>query len=477
MTIVADQASPTLPRAAQAPVLPAGLAVLFGFWAVGVFAAVTAYLGYGAGLATVAALALLASFSPRLAIATLLVVTIFQNLALAFFSPALADAQGFALAQGANYLVAAVVFAKLVVVDGQWRSRRLAGLLIALALVGAYALLGAMRFDFVGAAAYFRLFTVPILALAIGYHLRDRIDVRFLRRLIRMLALIVLALIFFEVLFGAGYYDIFNLPEFRLLKRPGDPDFTSLETFVETSRRSLFNFTGQLRLDLRFNMIYGPSVHPISTAYIVAGLGVALFFFRSYMLWALCGLALILISAKGPIVLYAMPVLCTLALRRGHLPRRRPFLLVGLYAALVVAYGLYTQDVHVRGLLDGLASLITAPWGHGLGEGGNLSSGVLSAKVLGEVLPAPVESAIGVMAYQMGVLALVVLAILWRAFQRILGRSGSMPKLYLLSAFLVLLCNGAFQEEAFAPGAFGLTAMLLVLLSASLPANADNEGK
>jgi hypothetical protein len=83
------------------------------------------------------------------------------------------------------------------------------------------------------------------------------------------------------------------------------------------------------------------------------------------------------------------------------------------YAVLGIYVGLQIGDYHVIGFMGGWNGFLQAPLGRGLGVGGNLSADFSSidwsaAQQAGSVDGA-VESAVGVLLYQMGIAALLPL--------------------------------------------------------------------
>jgi hypothetical protein len=126
----------------------------------------------------------------------------------------------------------------------------------------------------------------------------------------------------------------------------------------------------------------------------------------------------------------------------------------------------------VIGFVGGVLGLMSNPIGRGIGVGGNLAVDATTidwarSQQLGHVDPV-VESAIGVMFYQMGVFAIIPLAILiWLAFKLWALYRRSHDRLFATGAFAILtvMVNGIFQEEAlFSPLALGLVVALAGLL-------------
>jgi hypothetical protein len=152
-------------------------------------------------------------------------------------------------------------------------------------------------------------------------------------------------------------------------------------------------------------------------------------------------------------------------------------LLLGLlaliaYAVIAIYIGLQIGDYHVIGFMSGWNGFLANPFGRGLGVGGNLSDGYFSidwsaAQKAGSIDGA-VESAVGVLLYQMGIAALVPLgfyfAIALKAW-RLYASSGILTQGLAAFGVMVVLVNGVFQEEAlFAPPALGLLLCLTGLV-------------
>ena len=143
-----------------------------------------------------------------------------------------------------------------------------------------------------------------------------------------------------------------------------------------------------------------------------------------------------------------------------------------LYAIAAIRIGLEIGDFHVIGFMGGWDGFLQNPIGRGLGVGGNLSEGYFSidwnAAQAAGTMDGAVESAVGVLLYQMGIGAVVPLGFFfamalkaWRLY------ASSRILIQGLAAFgtMVVLVNGIFQEEAlFAPPALGLLLCLTGLV-------------
>ena len=124
-------------------------------------------------------------------------------------------------------------------------------------------------------------------------------------------------------------------------------------------------------------------------------------------------------------------------------------------AAIGIVIGLGLGDYHVIGLMGGLYEFVANPIGGGIGAGGNLSSEFSkidwpAAQAAGRT-PFAVESAVGVLLYQIGVFALAVIgAYIWIAWRVLLIARTTGNDLHAAAAFalLTMVGTGLFQEEA-----------------------------
>jgi hypothetical protein len=235
---------------------------------------------------------------------------------------------------------------------------------------------------------------------------------------------------------------------------------------VELQDRFRFDFLNTPLLeDLGLSRIL-PNMSPISFAY---GIGFfILFLFANGRRWlAIAALPLLVFcSVKGALILIAF---VGLAWASTRLLGPMVTLLLGLlgligYATLAIYVGLRIGDYHVIGFMGGWNGFLAQPFGRGLGVGGNLAEGYFSidwsAAQQAGTIDGAVESAVGVLLYQMGIAALVPLgfyfAVGLKAW-RLYASSGILTQGLASFGVIVVLVNGIFQEEAlFAPPALGL---------------------
>ena len=236
---------------------------------------------------------------------------------------------------------------------------------------------------------------------------------------------------------------------------------------LDYTSTSLFNSALLADLDIKVQRLIGPNFHPISFGYLLASLSAFAAAHRRYGLTALALPLLMMTSAKGPILLCLFTIAFEEAVRRRH----ERLAAAGLAAALVgyglvaLLTGIASGDYHVLGLLGGLRGFLENPIGHSLGEGGNLSVPVFAAidwsKYQSEgAADIAVESAVGVMFYQLGVAAFGAVAFyLWliRLTWRLHAQTRAPALAFAVGAMATILINGFFQEEAwFSPLALGL---------------------
>jgi hypothetical protein len=247
-----------------------------------------------------------------------------------------------------------------------------------------------------------------------------------------------------------------------------------VRSFLDTMVIDFLNTPMLADLGWRFYRIVGPNFHPISYAYALAFFSVVLFAIGHWW-YALLALPLLLIvGSKGALVLMALVTAATAALLRlrGSAALWIYSAVLLLYVAGGIATGIQAQDYHVIGFIGGLKGFVGNPVGHGIGVGGNLSLDMSTidwnkSQYFGHTDIA-VESAVGVLFYQMGIFGAVMLGVFaWIAMKLWKWYLCSESRLYAAGCFalLTVTANGIFQEEAiFAPLALGMVLAFAGLL-------------
>jgi hypothetical protein len=361
-----------------------------------------------------------------------------------------------------------------------WRMLLASGAILCLA--GIFFLLG-LPIDSRGSTIYMRNIGLPALLFQICVLVASRCELAMRQTAALLLALMV-ACGYCELLAIRGWLDFTNgwtywdlafaaRRQSLDLEREARASGIVIGDTIDLLTTSLFNTSLLSNLDIRVVRLQGPNFHSISFGYALAIIScfVAV---HGRLLLPLAALPLLVaVGAKGALALLLIALGFCLVSRfyRGALLPIGLAIVLGLYAAFAFITGLQIGDFHVLGLIGGINGFLSNPAGHTLGAGGNLSTnfaGIDWSKYQHEgATDIAVESAAGVLLYQMGVAGVVVIAIYlwlartaWRLFQTL-----GAPALALTAASIsIMLVNGLYQEEAwFAPLAFGL-----VLLFAGL---------
>jgi len=338
--------------------------------------------------------------------------------------------------------------------------------------------LGAVHGDAKDAIVYFRNVITPIACFYVAIIAASlyRID---LTRTVPWLAGFAIAYGYCELAFGMDFLSLFHGDQYILRAIARQIQSGAYEKALQETGFVLRGLQDVLLTNL-FNLpipglpqvfrIGGPTFHSISFAYALSIVSVWLLFNRRWLLPLLALPLLLVIGSKGAMFLLLVGLFVRLA---KPLLGIRPALLLTVAASVAwvagsIGFGIRAGDYHVLGLFAGLREFTHNPLGVGLGLGGNLSSTTVDvnwelAQAHGAAAQ-PMESAIGVMLYQMGIGSLLFLAFLlaiaraaWRAYRR----SGDFAVLFLVVAVVAITANAVLQEEAFfSPLALGFALLL-----------------
>ncbi|TFV39958.1 hypothetical protein E4K66_10120 [Bradyrhizobium frederickii] len=431
---------------------------------------------------------------PTYAPAVAIFVLFFQNLFVSILSPLVPLPSDLDFIKGYNFLVCSVMWLAtfgLYVLGQRNQSAEVNQIMrwgvITLAVVSLYFAVGFSQ-NGQPAAVYLRNIVLPLFLFQLSLLTAATYEVRITPFLVTVAV----------VLISCGYVE-FAFRDFWLAITNGYTfwGFDELKATHSGVWEAEMRATGNVPVDLkdrfRFDFlntpllegfglskmlrIHGPNMHPISFAY---GIGfLALFLFSvGRPLLALAALPLlVLCSVKGALIVM---VFVTAAWISTRLLGAVVTLLLGFlgliaFAILAIRVGLQIGDYHVIGLMGGLNGFLEKPFGRGLGVGGNLSDSYFSidwgAAQAAGTIDGAVESAIGVLLYQMGIAAFVPLgfyfAVALKAW-RLYASSGYLTQGLAGFGVMVVLLNGLFQEEAlFAPLALGLMLSLAGLVIGS----------
>lgn len=415
----------------------------------------------------------------------LITAFMFQNMAIAFFIPLMLDGVGFDAVRGLNFIILLTAFSTFTLAaflhtnrlpheTRQW-------LLLTLAVIGLIILylgLGAVRGDIKDALIYFRNTLTPLASFAIGLSVASLYRVH-MGKILLWLGLAAVTYGYAELFFTFDFLALFNGDKYFYLRLAGQLESGHWDRVMEQTGfvlRGLEDimtvpFLNMHFFDQWFPRVFrlsGPNIHPISYAYALAVISAYMLYSkRSWFLFLSIPLLLI-IGSKGALVL----LLCAICLKIStKLIGLRPsvigmVLILTAYIGAAIIYGKANGDYHVLGFLAGIRDFLRNPFGQGLGFGGNLSSTIKNvlnwtrAQHQG-IADIPVESALGVMLYQMGIAATFYFAMLIgiiRACYKLFMRTGSEIFLFGIAAITTIIANSVLQEEAiYSPLALGLT--------------------
>ena len=349
----------------------------------------------------------------------------------------------------------------------------------ALAVALAYTVLGTASAGATAAAVGFRNATSMLLAIVIGLEAGDRWGYRTVATTIALSMLPGLLLACAEIADPGWYLSLIHAADFSNAKYASDalaPYYTADDVI---SRATQLPFNTDLLAGIFPNASYrfgGPNMHSISYGYVLAVTELLLLSLG----WGVLAIPLLALSLLAGVKGAAILVTATMLLYLGWsmTGSRKALAVAGLLFTLVyvgfgIESGLSHGDFHVIGFLGGVNGFLKDPLGHGLGVGGNLGLGTLSVAKWQEFqhdgADVGLESAIGVLLYQMGVGAAAIAAAIVMLFRAApFGASGRPQATEIVFIGLgVALVNGVFQEEAYSPYAAGLLCLLCGVLAAN----------
>lgn len=445
----------------------------------------------GIGL-TFALTLLLAIMLPSATPVLLAISFMFQNMIISLFIPLMQNDAAFDTVRGANFVIlltATGAFGLAALLHPERLSapaRHWIRLLIAvMAIVTLYLALGAARGNMKDALIYFRNTLTPLSCLGIGIIAASSGRVR-LDRVLLWLGVAAAIYGYCELFFTFDFLSLFNGDDYFRLRLSGQIESGYWDRILARTGFVLRSLEDTMRVpflnmaifDQWFPRVFrlsGPNIHPISYAYALSVISTFMLFSRRTWFVFLALPLLVIIGSKGALIL----LLCAMAMKFGvalfglRITTIAFVLSLLAYVSIAILYGRANADYHVLGLMAGIRDFLRNPLGQGLGFGGNLSSSIKNvlswsrAQQQG-IADIPVESAIGVMLYQMGIAATAYFAFLLglaRACYLAFQRSGNPRFLFALIATVTIFTNALLQEEAiYSPLALGL-ALLLVGIS------------
>ncbi|WP_192259533.1 hypothetical protein [Mesorhizobium caraganae] len=413
---------------------------------------------------------------------------LYQNLVVTWYTPYIPDNDTFDSLRGTNFVILMSAFGIFLAASFQHRVRALIELrfwlLLSLVLCGTitfYLALGVVHGQPKDAVVYFRNTITPLACFHIAVLAASLYPVD-LRKSMLWLGAGAVVYGYLELIFTMNFLSLFHGDLYieRSISRQIETGvwekalqetgfvFRGLEDVMTTTFFNTPFFNDILPSVFR---VGGPNFHPISYAYALSIISAWLLFKGRWVLPIAALPLLLVIGSKGATFL----LLIALATRLIYSPSRAGFTLTAVivlalaWTTAAIGYGATHGDYHVLGLTAGLRDFLANPLGQGLGFGGNLSSTSLNlswANAQAEgVASVPVESAVGVMLYQMGIGSFVFfgfLAALAMAARRQLIETHDPDFLFGFVVIVTISANAVLQEEAFySPLALGFCLLLV----------------
>jgi hypothetical protein len=419
---------------------------------------------------------------PHIAIVAILFALLFQNFFVSLAVGFVVSDDDFDVIRGYNFVILSITW--LVVTATYlhgWLERNRSAdpfvkvLAMVFAMLGIYFLVG-FAFNGVTAIVYLRNIVTPLLLFQVCMLAFLRQPIR-LGQAMTILSMLLVICGFFEFFYREAWLDLTN--GYAYWERSQGPNYATLaydKAFKETGvvptglldglYITLFNSPLLEGYDIRVMRLFGPNMHAISFAYALCFFATFALYRSRILLTAALFALLFLTSAKGPLILFILVGVGWTLFRLFGARFAFACLCLALlvYAAAGIAVGLQIGDYHVIGLMGGIHEFLGNPVGNGIGSGGNLSSEFINidwpeAQALGRT-PFAVESAVGVLLYQIGVFAAALIAAyVWIAWRVLLIARKTGNDLHAAAAFglITMIGTGLFQEEAyFAPLALAM---------------------
>lgn len=430
---------------------------------------------------TMVLVAAMTRWMPETALIAVLIAMIFQNTFVALVSSSIDTTTSFNVIRGYNFVILCGVWGistlmYLYYFRGQnTEIDRLSNVVfILMGVIGVYFIVGFVQ-NPLGAVIYLRSVATAVMLFQVCLIIFGYFKPRF-TPVMTMLSLTIILVGYVELFFVDEWNRLINGERFWNLSyidarnslvwdRDAVERGLVVKSIFDGFTVDLFNTPLLADLKITIRRLLGPNLHPISFAYVIGFFLIFSLYRGKFILAALLFPLLIFTNAKGPIILLILISLAWVAARVfGH---RFAFLsllaAIAAYISLGVVVGLYIGDYHVLGFMGGVYNFFEFPIGRGIGTGGNLAINFAeldwNAYQAAGRTPIAIESAVGVLLYQLGFSAFLYLGICgWLAWKTVQVGAKTGQSVHLVAGFmlLVILANGVFQEEAlFSPLAFG----------------------
>lgn len=412
----------------------------------------------------------------RMLLAAFLVSLLFQSSMISFFSVYFESRSELSISQGLTFLLLAVGFCKsylyflsgrLYIDDFQVSVfRKWAPIISVICLF--YFFLGALLNGAIESAIYLRSSISVLFLICFGYYTGKTAGWERFSKYYIYIAFAAITFGYLEITIPRQIYSLIHADDFFALKYDGRYVITGIEDLISFAQRPFLNLAILKELNLQTFRISGPNLHSISFAYF---LGVTFIFAitqRRHVLAFLALLLMLAIQSKGPFIVIFFSIFILFTIQKLPKIIHAPMILSAslLYITATIMIGIAVRDFHVIGLIGGFNGFLSNPIGHGLGAGGNLARESFEWQDFQNAGAAAfgVESAVGVLLYQIGIATIPVIFfyVLFCVKSFHIIRNSERYNLRLLPIMMgVTVINGLFQEEAYNTFALGLISFIV----------------
>ncbi|WP_105103517.1 hypothetical protein [Microbulbifer pacificus] len=395
--------------------------------------------------------------SPALIPAYWLVLLLFSNVFIAFWSDHLASELSQKILFSLDFLFC--IFAVFLLIFFHpgccWKEAKM--LLPVIVIAGLYFLYGAYVNGVKDAIVYLRSIFYPFLIYFFGITYTKCVRNLDYEDLIIKAGIVAVAFLVLEILFTELVYSIFSVYRYMELKK-GIPGLDMYE-LLDMSTRRLLN--SNLFPDTEVIRPSGFILHAVSSAYLFSICFLLSLKMRQYKASILFFFGCVLCGSKGAIVLslavlasYLFPIL---NYRNWMLPS-----IAFVYSISAIYLGLLLKDPHFYSLVSSIYAMPQNPLGSGLGYGGSLTTGTDHAL---DFFSINGDSGFAVLLNMVGCTAVFIYWTyreIYRRHDQALNNNVRLRAAFA-AYYYFLIANSFFQEEGFSPYSMGLLVFVMAL--------------
>ncbi|WP_415883593.1 hypothetical protein [Neptuniibacter sp. QD34_54] len=297
------------------------------------------------------------------------VLFVFSNVFISFFSQNIEGKLVLNILQGVDFALISIF---LIFVILKWfvvlKEDFLIKLLLAnFVVVVIYYLYGLINNGFVHSSIYLRMLGYPFIMGVMGYWVGSVLSGLSVLRFLSFVGLFVAVFVIVEFTFPEILYYAINAPDFYKLKL--DDGYMTLDYLIESRQRRIFNMPGMEHV-----MVFkpaGPTFNYPSTSYILVFGLISAFLIKSYLVFFLCLLALMMLGTKAALACVLFVFISSCLFKFNFRFNVLILFVSGLFYALTsVLIMSLSNNIHIYSLMSSINHIGSNPLGKGLGWGG-----------------------------------------------------------------------------------------------------------